>query len=361
LERPLQRMTIGGVIAASAFFISGFLELEMMKTYAKVPAEGTSHLFMMNSLPCTVDVQLMGKDAVYNFSLPELSELINREMVPGDYTANIQTDASCLPSLLNIRAAETKLTTRSQNVSSLLISLNGASILPTALARVEEPLKDKSSGARVRVIQDLGALSVNNNLTFKGEEEVSVGLQKKEGIIQSDYTKLDFGTYNVSIGDIELGEVYLGQGGVYNLLLAKDATTKVLRLSQYTLTSANTIHILWLIPQYVTSTVAEILVSITGLEFSYSQAPESMKSVLQAAWLLTIAFGNVIVIIVAEAKAFNQAGEFFMFACLMLVDMLLLTFLAYRYVPREKMLEQGNNDIPLQQGGVANNNYKNDE
>ena len=31
-----------------------------------------------------------------------------------------------------------------------------------------------------------------------------------------------------------------------------------------------------------------------------------MKSVLQAAWLLTVAFGNVIVIIIAEAKAFDS-------------------------------------------------------
>ena len=46
-----------------------------------------------------------------------------------------------------------------------------------------------------------------------------------------------------------------------------------------------------------------------------------MKSVLQAAWLLTVAFGSISVITVAEAKAFNdQAFEFFMFACLMLVD-----------------------------------------
>lgn len=32
------------------------------------------------------------------------------------------------------------------------------------------------------------------------------------------------------------------------------------------------------------------------------QAPASMQSVMQAAWLLTIAFGNLIVILVAEAK-----------------------------------------------------------
>ena len=39
---------------------------------------------------------------------------------------------------------------------------------------------------------------------------------------------------------------------------------------------------------------------------SFIQAPESMKSVLQAAWLLNVAFGNIIVIIVAEAKAFDS-------------------------------------------------------
>merc|ERR1711883_19471 len=60
--------------------------------------------------------------------------------------------------------------------------------------------------------------------------------------------------------------------------------------------------------------------------------PESMKSVLQAAWLLNVAFGNIIVIIVAEAKAFDsQASEFFMFGIFMLLDMALFSFLAYRY------------------------------
>ncbi len=33
-----------------------------------------------------------------------------------------------------------------------------------------------------------------------------------------------------------------------------------------------------------------------------------MKSVLQAFFLLTVAFGNLIVIIVAEAKAFDQVN-----------------------------------------------------
>ncbi len=40
--------------------------------------------------------------------------------------------------------------------------------------------------------------------------------------------------------------------------------------------------------------------------FSSLQAPASMKSVLQAGWLLTVAFGNVIVLIVAEGAGLDQ-------------------------------------------------------
>lgn len=36
------------------------------------------------------------------------------------------------------------------------------------------------------------------------------------------------------------------------------------------------------------------------------QAPANMKSVLQAGWLLTVAFGNVIVLIVAEGAGLEQ-------------------------------------------------------
>ena len=131
--------------------------------------------------------------------------------------------------------------------------------------------------------------------------------------------------------DEMLGDLTVAQGGVYSLIVAKDPQTNIHRSLTHTLTTPNSIHILWLFPQYFVITVGEIMFSVTGLEFSYSQAPDSMKSVLQAAWLLTTAFGNVIVILIAESKAFDdRASEFFMFACLMLVDMALFMFLAWR-------------------------------
>lgn len=69
------------------------------------------------------------------------------------------------------------------------------------------------------------------------------------------------------------------------------------------------IHMLWQTIQYVLVTISEIFVSITGLIFAYSQSPKRYKSVIMSAWLLTTAFGDIIVVIVAEARLVrNQVG-----------------------------------------------------
>ncbi|HVI75526.1 MAG TPA: MFS transporter, partial [Anaeromyxobacteraceae bacterium] len=46
---------------------------------------------------------------------------------------------------------------------------------------------------------------------------------------------------------------------------------------------------LWQLPQYLFLTTGEVLVSVTGLEFSYTQAPRSMKSTIMSIWLVTVA------------------------------------------------------------------------
>ena len=49
--------------------------------------------------------------------------------------------------------------------------------------------------------------------------------------------------------------------------------------------------------------------SVTGLQFAYTQAPESMKSVIQGFWLFTVSIGDIIVSIVVGMnllKVFNQ-------------------------------------------------------
>jgi len=51
-------------------------------------------------------------------------------------------------------------------------------------------------------------------------------------------------------------------------------------------------NVIWQLLAYVLLTASEVLVSITGLEFSYTQAPKRMKSAVMAAWLFTVALGN---------------------------------------------------------------------
>uniref|UniRef100_A0A8C3A0X8 Solute carrier family 15 member 1b n=1 Tax=Cyclopterus lumpus TaxID=8103 RepID=A0A8C3A0X8_CYCLU len=88
----------------------------------------------------------------------------------------------------------------------------------------------------------------------------------------------------------------------------------------------NTIHMAWQIPQYFLMTLGEVVFSVTGLEFAYSQAPSNMKSVLQAGWLLTVAVGNIIVLIIAEAWA-----EYILFASLLVVVCFIFAFMAHFY------------------------------
>lgn len=84
----------------------------------------------------------------------------------------------------------------------------------------------------------------------------------------------------------------------------------------------SSISMLWLLPQYFVIALGEILINVPLMEFCYTQAPDDLKSVFQAFRLLTIAFGNLIVVLVAGAQLVeSQVYEFFLFSCLMFVDM----------------------------------------
>jgi POT family proton-dependent oligopeptide transporter len=57
------------------------------------------------------------------------------------------------------------------------------------------------------------------------------------------------------------------------------------------------LSIVWQVLPYVLLTLGEVWVSATGLEFSYSQAPPSMKGVIMSFWFLGVTVGNVWVLL----------------------------------------------------------------
>ena len=97
----------------------------------------------------------------------------------------------------------------------------------------------------------------------------------------------------------------------------------------------NSVSVLWQIIPYLLITMSEVLVSVTGLEFAYSQAPKRMKSSIMGFWLLSVALGNVLVALLAHFSGLQLADFFWLFALLMAVAGVLFSLRARNYVVKD--------------------------
>jgi POT family proton-dependent oligopeptide transporter len=101
---------------------------------------------------------------------------------------------------------------------------------------------------------------------------------------------------------------------------------------QISIDNGGTPHIIWQLLAYIVLTSAEVMVSITCLEFSYTQAPKTMKSFVMAFFMMSIAAGNLFTsavnfFIVNEDGSSKLAGAdyYWFFTLLMLATALLFT------------------------------------
>ncbi len=111
--------------------------------------------------------------------------------------------------------------------------------------------------------------------------------------------------------------------------------------------------VLWQLAAYVVITAAEVLVSITCLEFSYTQAPPQMKSFVMSLYLLSVSLGNLFtafVNIVTRDTAGNStltgASYYWFFTGCMAVATLLLLPVVLLYRPREYFQSEAENEQP---------------
>jgi POT family proton-dependent oligopeptide transporter len=93
------------------------------------------------------------------------------------------------------------------------------------------------------------------------------------------------------------------------------------------------VHVAWQVPQYLFLAVGEVLVSVTALEFAYSQAPRHLKSVVMACWYLTIWAGTFLTAVVAWVNRFQGVAYFAFFAALMAVAAVVFAGVAWWYQP----------------------------
>jgi POT family proton-dependent oligopeptide transporter len=97
-------------------------------------------------------------------------------------------------------------------------------------------------------------------------------------------------------------------------------------------------HISWQLLAYVLLTAAEVMVSITCLEFSYTQAPKTMKSFIMAFYFMSVAIGNLFTsavnFFIENADGSSKlagASYFWFFTGLMLVTAMLFLVVIRHY------------------------------
>ncbi|XP_042222595.1 solute carrier family 15 member 1-like isoform X2 [Homarus americanus] len=357
LKRQLPRMFTGGVLAGIAFLVSGIVELKLEETYPIALENGETRLALINTLPCNIRLNMSWEEKEVN--LTHLEQVVYKSINIHGQNATLNVtldleDETC-GDVIHVMPDYEIFVTEKQ-AQTVLITIDTTIVQMVPVDPPDEYLKPSSGLPRLRMLYNLGVIPFNSTVLLKGKFDTPFEFKIKEkpqGYISgTGFEDVDPDNYEVYLPTSDGGhekspyKIDVKLGGVYNFLVQKsldEAHTNQTTVKNFQITPPNSVHMLWLIPQYFIITVSEIMFSITGLEFSFTQAPISMKSVLQAAWLLTVSFGNLIVVIIAEAKFFkSQAMEFFLFAILMFIDMILFAMIAYRYKYIDELAVENN-------------------
>ncbi|KAM3917171.1 solute carrier family 15 member 2 [Leptodactylus fuscus] len=307
--KPIPKMTIGMIIAALAFVVATVIEFKINETIPDPPKGGESFLQVLNFAGGEVTINGNFKEPALNpndFKDPEYLTFKNTS----DVTVTRGAQQICSKAIKNATAYSVIV----QSADCLLI---------------EDPFIKPSHGlAAVRFINllDQGLWNVtfgDHNFTINAGGASDYGTLKRGKISVNAY--IGSADYTIDLGLLDFG-------GAYTAVLTEIRGDKITAVVVNDI-PANSFHVAWQIPQYFLISAGEVMFSVTGLEFSYSQAPASMKSVLQAGWLLTVAFGNVIVLIVAQAGSLEQWAEFILFAALLIAVAIIFAIMGYFFVP----------------------------
>ncbi|KAM8934501.1 solute carrier family 15 member 2 [Pelodytes ibericus] len=321
--KPIPKMAVGMVVAALAFIVAAIVEIQINKTNPLVANAKECYVQVFNLDNADIRVEIPPLESFTEGSLNS-SNGWDPEYRKIDIGAAHQLLS--IPVSGNGVTGECEAHLDEKSNYTLLVYNTGSAL--ECKQFTDQKTKPSNGLASVRFInlidRNINISVLDETSTLSGKFEVWSPVHQKRGNLEAKVLDLaDNVIYNLDIGLLDFG-------GAYTVL---DTATKTVEFAKTEDVEANSFHVAWQIPQYALLSAGEVMYSITGLEFSYSQAPASMKSVLQAGWLLTIAVGNVIVLIVAQAGTLEQWAEFILFAALLLAVCIIFSIMGYFYVP----------------------------
>ncbi|XP_036396014.1 solute carrier family 15 member 1-like [Megalops cyprinoides] len=308
---PLKRMTVGMLLAGLAFVAAALVQIEIDKTLPTFPSKSQSQVKFLNLGGNPVDITV-GTETMH----------VGAFQATVDYTT--YDTASIKVSVASI--SETVYLQKGARETLLIDPANKTMDLIDDITK-----KPEEGNNAIRFVNGMDSvLNVSTSKTDYG----AVWPYTASNYSQIPEGKTTF-TIKNDAGDTCEFTMTLGFGSSFTVLIPstfkwdQNCTSTIEPIMDI---KPNTFHMAWQIPQYFLMTTGEVVFSVTGLEFSYSQAPSNMKSVLQAGWLFTVAVGNIIVLIVAEAAQLpDQWAEYILFASLLVAVCIIFAVMAYFY------------------------------
>ncbi|XP_040340598.1 solute carrier family 15 member 2 isoform X3 [Herpailurus yagouaroundi] len=298
----LRKMAVGMILASLAFAVAAAVELKINRMTPPQPGPQEIFLQVLNLADDEVKVTVLGDE---NNTLLEES-LRSFQKMPHYAQLHLKTKSQDFHFYLTYHnlSVYTKHSVEEKNWYSLILREDGKNI--SSMMVKDEGNKTANGMTTVRFINTLHK-EVNISLTTDiflsvGEDYgVSAYITVQSGEYAAVHCRTEDKDFLLNMGLLDFGATYL--------FVITNNTNQDPQAWKMKDTPANKLSIAWQLPQYALVTAGEVMFSVTGLEFSYSQAPSSMKSVLQAAWLLTVAVGNIIVLVVAQFSGLVQPED----------------------------------------------------
>ncbi|KAK1121556.1 hypothetical protein K0M31_010355 [Melipona bicolor] len=361
LRTPLRILSVGGFLASLSFVAAAFVELDLEKTYPILPSKDLAQLRVFNTLDCDVTVTV--HDPELSIALKSMDMWEDRYIeAKGERKLSYEADFSICDKagITQLNNTQGEISVSENRATSWAITQDGLSY-----SYIDSIDKSDTGEPLIRglIYVDPSQPAVDLELIQDGTVVLRLKMNSTSFHETKELAQVTPGVYDIRLNGFVIKEVPLKLGGVYTVV--GSVTEKESKANVITVTEPNSMHILWLIPQYVIITMGEVMFSVTGLEFAFTQAPVSMKSLLQACWLLTVAIGNLIVVIVAEISIFDrQVFEFILFAGLMFIDIIIFSIMAkfYKYVDTPGDEDASEEIIHMSEKfGTVNASYRDDE
>ncbi|XP_023221491.1 peptide transporter family 2-like [Centruroides sculpturatus] len=298
LTSSLQKIIVGGSLMALSYLIAAYLQLSLEKHLLNCDAK--YRLTIVNYTPCDVSVETPINSLATN------DNQVKEKITEDDFVRGLNIIAT------NCTLQEEKINFHLySNISETTVIFNIRGINPTINTKVL-PVPQINIKYGMNVSLDNSPLLLKNKTSIRNSH------------MTDRYT--DVMNINIKSGNICKVIAFEDQNGM-------------LKWQHEDLLQCNSLSILLQIPQYTLLAAGEAMFYISAMEFGYSEAPTSMKSIIQSCFFLDSALANFMILIVQQMKFLGkESHKLFIYFGLAVLDIMVLILVAYKYKYRNYVI-----------------------